>query len=125
MKANDMNDSPLWSDYTIVVQKREHEAPVNPSFTIALEWLASTKKGKLVINPIYRIFSRSKDGVHLWRRREHDKWELECVGMLKAMPLDIFIPSRILDDIKNRRISREMEPLLRRGVVLEVPNDFV
>jgi len=120
-----MSGLPIWSDYTIIVHKRENETLVNSSFTLALELLASMRKGKLVINPIYRVLSRSKDGVHLWRRREHDKWELECLAMLKAMPLDIFIPFNIVEDIKQNRVSEEMEPLLKRGVILEVPTNFI
>lgn len=120
-----MSDSAIWSDYTIVVHKRENETLLNSSFIIAREWLASTKKGKLVINPIYRVFSRSKDGIHFWRRRENDKWELECLGMLKAMPLDIFVPSNIMDDIKHNRVSEEIDPLLKRGVIVEVPTNFI
>ncbi len=120
-----MSDSAIWSDYTIVVHKRGNETLVNSSFTISLDSLASTRKGKLVINPIYRVFSRSKNGVHLRRRRENDKWEFECLGMLKAMPLEIFIPSNILTDIEHNRVSEEMDPLLRRGIIVNVPMNFI
>lgn len=120
-----MSSSTIWPDYTIVIHRREDTTLLKTSFTIALDSLASTRKGKLVINPIYRVFSRSKDGVHFWRRREHDKWELECLGMLKAMPLDVVIPSNIMNDIKHNRVSEEMEPFLKRGVIVELPIDFI
>ena len=120
-----MSESAIWSDYIIVVHKRKGETIVNPPYSIALDVLVSTKGGKLIINPIYRVLSRSKDGVQLQRRRADQKWEFECLAMMKAMPLDLFIPTSIMNDVKQHRVTQEMEPLLRRGVVLAVPTNFI
>ena len=67
----------------------------------------------------------SRCGGDIWRRREIDKWELECVSMLKAMPHQLLLRHDIVNDLKANRVSEGMVTLLRRGVILEIPEHFM
>lgn len=113
------------SDFTIIAykggQRKINLSPIDGE----IEFLASGRKHKMVINPIYRIITKSKEGILLRRRRQEENWELECMMMMKAMPLEIFLPAKIIHDIKNNECSEEMLPLLQRGVIIEVPSSFM
>lgn len=112
-------------EYTIIARKTSSEDVDQCTvFRLPSELLA-TEKGQLIINPIYKVISRSREGLHLWRKRENEKWELECLMMIKAMPLQILLPLHIMEDVRNRRISASMRRLLLRGIILEVPKYFV
>lgn len=112
-------------DYSIVARKKPPEETVdNLVLHLPVEFLAGSKNGKLIINPIYRIISRSGEGIHIWRKRENEKWELEALLMMKAMPLHILLQTHILEDARKNIISAEVLSLLQRGVLIEVPKFF-
>ncbi len=128
-KVSSMENFP--ADYIIIGRKAEAkrvEALSTPLYEVVdrmLEQLLTTVKGKLVINPIYRVVKTSKKGACLRRRRECVAWELECLSMLKAMPHEIFISSTILNDMQISRLSPPVISLLKRGVIIEVPQNFI
>lgn len=114
-----------WSDYTVLVFPGKDGTFSSQVCAIPVDMLASGKSGKLVLNPIYRIIRHTKDGYHIRRRREYDTWELECLLMLKAMPHHLFLENEVMKDMKANCISGKVVKLLRRGVIVEVPNNFI
>lgn len=115
----------MCSDYCLIASKSSLPSENEYVFEVPTEFLASGRKGKLVINPIYRIVTDSPEGIHLCRRRENEKWELENLMMLKAIPYEVVLPRALIQDLHNNRYSKEMLPLLQRGVILEVPENFI
>lgn len=114
-----------YSEYTIIATKSSQLQENQFISQISRNYLASGTKGKLIINPIYRSFSKSKDGIRYWRQRENDKWEFENLLMMKAMPLEIVLPWNVIRAVQENLISPEMDVLLRHGVILEVPINFI
>ena len=120
-----MDNAYSCSDYTVLAYKCSQTMTDEIAFDIPIEFFVYRKRSKLVINPIYRIFSKSKKSIHVWRQRQNEKWELECLMMLKAMPLEIEISIIIMNNLRDNILSEEMIPLLNRGIILEVPENYM
>ncbi|MBI5215915.1 MAG: hypothetical protein HY960_09185 [Ignavibacteriae bacterium] len=120
-----MISSNKYSEYTIMGTKFSQPEEIQMKHQLPCDLLASGTNGKLIVNPVYRYLSKSKEGIHYWRRREHDKWELENLLMMKAMPLEIVLPWNIIRAVQENLISPEMDAYLKQGVIIEVPLNFV
>lgn len=113
------------SDFTIIVYKDGYRKSNLQMIDGEMVFFFPDEKNKISINPMYRISSKSKQGVLLRRLRQEENWELECIMMMKVMPLEIFLPTNVLDDIHAKRFTAETRALLHRGVLLAVPETFI